>query len=493
MRRIVFLLAVVTALALVGGVALAEPQNGKGTKAGPEIKALKTGAESVPTEGLMAPLPTKNGKIDVEDSSAEGVAGATATQAKWLSGTSSNTHYWNPITSQMQLLTTEFISYWGTEDATYPKVGELYWGKITIGNVNPSMSTPVMGEVELPPNTKFSLVDGDPNMKITCILDNFNTGQSQQLTGDLCPQAPKQPGTYEPYQLSPKGGYWTIRPGEAISVIFPIYSTSELKGWAGTPPHCLSGSVWAAASWEVWDKPEVGDSCPVSNGDGVDQGVWVAPNPPTVEYPTPSATKITGTGATTTGHLFYHFQPGTAYLDLGTTTSYGRTVSLSIPNTHDALAVSNDWTGLNPDTTYHWRLRYTDQQGHTVNGADQTFRTAPDTVAPRVTRVIPTENAKGVGPGTNVTAYFSEPMKAATVTANFKLYKAGTTKALAATVAYDPATSKATLNPSTKLQLGKKYKAEVSAATRDLAGNPLDQDPNLTGNQPKTWFFTVKN
>jgi hypothetical protein len=183
---------------------------------------------------------------------------------------SSNTHYWNPIHNPLQLLTTAMISYWGTEDATYPKVGELYWGKVTIGNVNPTTPTPVMAEVELPRNTKFALVNGDPNMNITCILDNFNTGGSQVLTGDLCPTAPKQPGIYGPYQLSPKGGYLTIRPGEAISVIFPLYSTSELKGWAATPANCLSSSVWSAASYEVWDKPEAADSCSVTNGDGVD-------------------------------------------------------------------------------------------------------------------------------------------------------------------------------------------------------------------------------
>ena len=387
------------------------------------------------------------------------------------------------------------IGYWGTEDGTYPKVGELYWGKVTIANVNPTMSTPVTAEVELPRNTKFALVDGDPNMKITCVLDNFSTGGSQVLTGDLCPQAPRRPGTYEPYQLAPKAAYWTIKPGEAISVIFPIYSTSELKGWAATPADCLSSSVWAAASWEVWDKPEAADSCPVSNGDGVDQGVWVAPNPPTIEYPTPSATKITSTGATTTGHLFYHFQPGTAFLDLGTTTSYGRTDSLAIKDTHDALAISNDWTGLNPNTTYHWRLRFVDNQGRTFVGPDQTFRTAtaPDTTAPRVTRVVPAENATGVAPAANVTAYFSEAMRASTVTGStVKLFKAGSTTAVPATVTYDATAKRATLNPSANLQLGVKYRAVVSPAARDAAGNALDQDPNLTGSQPKSWFFTIR-
>ncbi len=494
MRRVVMLLATMTvALVVVAGVSLAKPHHEKDKVT---AEPLETVGTSVPTEGLTAPVPSekRRGKGGAQ------LAGETRRAGDCgLSGEVADRHLLEhallePIHNQMQLLTTEFISYWGTEDGTYPKVGELYWGKVTIANVNPTMSTPVMAEVELPRNTKFALVAGDPNMKITCILDNFNTGGSQQLTGDLCPQAPKQPGTYEPYQLSPKAAYWTIKPGEAISVIFPIYSTSELKGWAATPADCLSSSVWAAASWEVWDKPEAADSCPVSNGDGVDQGVWVAPNPPTVEYPTPSATKITATGATTTGHLYYHFQPGTAFLDLGTTTSYGRSDSLVIRDTHDALAISNDWTGLSPNTTYHWRLRFVDSQGRTFTGPDQTFRTAPDTTAPRVTRVVPAENATGIAPTTNVTAFFSEAMRATTVnTSTVKLFKVGSTTAVPATVVYDATGKKATLNPNANLLPGAKYKAVVSIGARDVAGNPLDQVPTLTGSQPKSWFFTVRN
>ena len=219
------------------------------------------------------------------------------------------------------------------------------------------------------------------------------------------------------------------------------------------------------------------------------------PNPPTVAYPTPSATKITATGATTTGHLYYHFQRGSAYLDLGTTTSYGRTDSLAIGDTHDALAISNDWTGLKANTTYHWRLRFVDAQGRTFTGADQTFKTAaaPDTTAPKVIRVVPAENAIDVAPGTNVSALFSEPMKATTVNGStVKLYKSGTINAIEASVSYDATAKKATLNPNANLQRGAKYKAVVSAGARDVADNPLDQSPTVAGNQPKAWFFTVK-
>jgi hypothetical protein len=83
----------------------------------------------------------------------------------------------------------------------------------------------------------------------------------------------------------------------------------------------------------------------------------------------PSSTKITATGANTMGHLSYHLQQGTVFLDLGTTSSYRRTDYLAIPNTQDALAIFNNWTGLNPNSTSHWRLRFVDNQGRTFTGA----------------------------------------------------------------------------------------------------------------------------
>jgi Big-like domain-containing protein len=106
---------------------------------------------------------------------------------------------------------------------------------------------------------------------------------------------------------------------------------------------------------------------------------------------------------------------------------------------------------------------------------------------------VQAENATGIAPGTNVTAFFSEAMKAGTVTNNVKLYKEGTTTALRATVTYDVTAKKATLNPSANLQPGAKYKAVVSTGATDMAGNPLDQSPTTAGNQPKSWTFTVRN
>jgi hypothetical protein len=115
-----------------------------------------------------------------------------------------------------------------------------------------------------------------------------------------------------------------------------------------------------------------------------------------------------------------------------------------------------------------------------------------DTKPPKVTSTNPANNARGVAPGANVRATFSEAMQASSVnTTTFTLKKAGTTTFRSATVTYDPATKRATLNPNNNLQSGSTYVATVTPGATDLAGNQLDQDPATAGNQKKTWKFTV--
>jgi hypothetical protein len=121
---------------------------------------------------------------------------------------------------------------------------------------------------------------------------------------------------------------------------------------------------------------------------------------------------------------------------------------------------------------------------------------AGDTAAPKVTAVAPQNGATGVNPSTNVSATFSEAMTASTINATtFKLFRLnadGTTSQVAAAVTYSPTSKMAVLNPNNNLSLGRKYKATFGTGARDLAGNALDQDPTKTGNQGKTWTFTVR-
>jgi len=115
-----------------------------------------------------------------------------------------------------------------------------------------------------------------------------------------------------------------------------------------------------------------------------------------------------------------------------------------------------------------------------------------DKTPPKVTSTTPANNAVGIAPGANVKATFSEPMQGSSVnTATFKLKKAGTTTSLTATVTYDPATRRATLDPNNNLQSGVTYVATVTNGARDQASNSLDQDSTTAGNQNKSWKFKV--
>jgi hypothetical protein len=43
------------------------------------------------------------------------------------------------------------------------------------------------------------------------------------------------------------------------------------------------------------------------------------------------------------------------------------------------------------------------------------------------------------------------------------------------------------------LRSGVTYKAVVTTGAKDVAGNPLDQNPTAAGLQQKVWLFTVSN
>jgi len=174
------------------------------------------------------------------------------------------------------------------------------------------------------------------------------------------------------------------------------------------------------------------------------------------------------------------------------------TVELSESTTPKGTATANDvgdWsielTGVT-EGSHAYTARATDAVGH-VSAESETRTVIVDTTGPTVRKVAPAENGMGIAPGANVSALFSEvTMEPTFITANFKLYKKGST-AVAATVTYDAVTNRAVLNPKDNLKRGATYKAVVGAGVQDLAGNTLlDQDPNRAGDQPKAWFFTVR-
>jgi hypothetical protein len=73
----------------------------------------------------------------------------------------------------------------------------------------------------------------------------------------------------------------------------------------------------------------------------------------------------------------------------------------------------------------------------------------------------------------------------------FKLLEQGSTTEIASAISYEASTDTATLDPISSLQSGVTYKAVVTTGSKDVAGNPLDQNPTKTGLQQKAWLFTV--
>ncbi len=105
------------------------------------------------------------------------------------------------------------------------------------------------------------------------------------------------------------------------------------------------------------------------------------------------------------------------------------------------------------------------------------------------------EGATGIEPAANLSAFFSEAMKVRSINAEtVKLFEVGANSGpLEASVTYGGIVRKATLDPSAELRPGARYKVVVGTGTKDRAGNRLDQDPSVAGNQPKAWFLTVRN
>src|SRR2546425_1169126 len=107
-------------------------------------------------------------------------------------------------------------------------------------------------------------------------------------------------------------------------------------------------------------------------------------------------------------------------------------------------------------------------------------------VAPTVIARSPAPGAINVPLNTTVTATFSKPMAAASITtASFTLRAAGAAADAPATVTLDATGTIATLTPTSPLALGTVYTATVSGTVTDAIGTPLGTNV--------AWSFTTTN
>lgn len=133
---------------------------------------------------------------------------------------------------------------------------------------------------------------------------------------------------------------------------------------------------------------------------------------------------------------------------------------------------------------HSYKATATDEAGN-VSAASAARTITVDKIRPVVKSVSPVNKATGVPPTTNVSAAFSEAMKASTLNRlTFTLVRKGTTTKVAATVSYNPNTKKVMLNSTKSLMRGATYTAKITPGAKDLAGNGLE------GN--RVWSFRVR-
>ena len=106
-----------------------------------------------------------------------------------------------------------------------------------------------------------------------------------------------------------------------------------------------------------------------------------------------------------------------------------------------------------------------------------------DTTPPTVAAATPTNGAANVSLGTSVTATFSEPIAAASVTGTSFVLRDGSGNAVAASVSASGST--ATLQPTRPLSPSTTYTATLvgPSGIKDLAGNALASN--------YSWSFTT--
>ena len=175
-----------------------------------------------------------------------------------------------------------------------------------------------------------------------------------------------------------------------------------------------------------------------------------------------SADNITGSSATI---IWTTNEPATSQVEYGTTTAYGSSTTKSptlIPGHSQTIS------GLQPSTTYHYRVKSADAAGNLAVSEDNVFTTMPitDTTPPVVSTTSPANGATDVPINSSISATFSEVMDASTITtATF------TVSGVSGTVAYSGTT--ATFTPSTNLASSTTYTATITTGAKDLAGNSI--------------------
>jgi len=177
---------------------------------------------------------------------------SSLTPRQYYDGGFGYSYHFECITQTYEILTGSWVGYYGTNDVTWPRVGDVYYVHLVVGVIGNECAggiAPIL-ELGLPPGTQFAI---SPAFPVYCYYTN-PLGQTSQVTSG-CPQSASA-GLYGarfnwPYLL-PYATY--------LEMQVPVISSQQLNGIAGN--HYLNGYV----------SPTLG------NWSVAQQGVFVAPN-----------------------------------------------------------------------------------------------------------------------------------------------------------------------------------------------------------------------
>jgi hypothetical protein len=159
--------------------------------------------------------------------------------------------------------------------------------------------------------------------------------------------------------------------------------------------------------------------------------------------------------------------PDRSYGDIWTENMPGVLAAYDLP--HMLVTGAREWLTRQTSDPY-WEYAFAGDPARTFNGGTSTF-TAPtgtaDFTAPKITLRDPKNGTTGVSTTASLHVTFSENVK--NTTTQITLWR-GTTK-INATVTYDAATFKATLDPSASLARGVTYTMKLGSSVADMAGN----------------------
>jgi hypothetical protein len=287
---------------------------------------------------------------------------AAGAASGWIDGVAANTFAIHPVTGYGPQ-TLSWIGYWGANDASSPRVGDVFYvhmvsGVIGVGDA-PALNLGFDGT--LAPDVDFMI---SPQNPVHCYYYSPGGGYTD-FTNDAskCAQTP-QPGFVGGTYFF---GGLALPPGASWEVQVPIRVRRPKSGIAsGTAARIYNAQTTA-----------IGAPSPLITH----QDIFVAPRVP--EFGPATTAQITANGARTSSDVFTFWKAGQAFFDLGTTAgTYPYTsIALALPDNDIGFNVFTDWSGLNPSQVYHWRLRVV-VDGQTYLGPDQTFTTIAGAAPP---------------------------------------------------------------------------------------------------------------